>query len=176
MPARRHRIRTGDCFECIVAAYERRLLAYVTRLTGNPSVSEDIVQNVFFKFAASWRGEISDGPVLSSWLYRVAHNEAVDWVRRESRRIEVHEKHENERMENAGRGHEYTDAAYLAESALMSLSERERNIVILRVYEEKSYKEIAEITGLSVGNVGFILHGAMKKIAENLSSNGVADV
>jgi DNA-directed RNA polymerase specialized sigma24 family protein len=41
-------------------------------------------------------------------------------------------------------------------------------MVILKVYEEKSYKEISEITGLSVSNVGYILHFAMKKLAEEL--------
>ena len=42
-------------------------------------------------------------------------------------------------------------------------------IEYLKVYEEKSYREIADETGLTVGNVGFILHSAMKKLAAKLS-------
>ena len=42
----------------------------------------------------------------------------------------------------------------------------------LKVYEEKSYKEIGEITGLSTGNVGYILHHAMKKLAKELRKEG----
>ena len=45
------------------------------------------------------------------------------------------------------------------------MSERERQLVILKVYEEKSYNEISEITGLTSSNVGYILHHAMKTLA-----------
>jgi RNA polymerase sigma-70 factor (ECF subfamily) len=48
-------------------------------------------------------------------------------------------------------------------------------LVTLKVYEEKSYKEIAELTGLGIGNVGFILHGAMKKLAGHLEASKEAD-
>ena len=57
-----------------------------------------------------------------------------------------------------------------AAEALSRLSVRERQLVVLKVYEEKSYKEIAEITGLTVGNVGFILHTAIKKLAAMLAA------
>ena len=51
-----------------------------------------------------------------------------------------------------------------------------RALIVLKVYEERSYKEIAEIAGLSVGNVGFILHTAMKKLAAVLERGGDDDV
>ena len=44
------------------------------------------------------------------------------------------------------------------------MNEREREIVILKMEHDKSYKEIAEIMNLTVSNVGFILHGALKKV------------
>ena len=62
-----------------------------------------------------------------------------------------------------------SDQALGAAEALRRLGDRERELVVLKVYEEKSYKEIAEITGLTVSNVGFILHTAMKKLATMLS-------
>jgi len=63
-----------------------------------------------------------------------------------------------------------SEAAATAAEALSILSDRERHLVTLKVYEEKSYREIADITGLSIGNVGFILHGAMKKLARHLKA------
>ena len=65
---------------------------------------------------------------------------------------------------------EISDRAENAAEALSRLSDRERQLVVLKVYEEKSYKEIAEITGLTVGNVGFILHTAIKKLAAMLAT------
>ena len=50
----------------------------------------------------------------------------------------------------------------------MRLSDKEREVVLLKVYEEMSYKEISVATGLSETNVGFILHSAMKKLATSL--------
>jgi len=55
---------------------------------------------------------------------------------------------------------------------LRTLSAREQQLVILKVYEEKTYKEISEITGLSAGNVGYILHHAMKKMSQVLKQDG----
>ena len=56
------------------------------------------------------------------------------------------------------------DDVALARSLFESLNEREREIVILKMEHDKSYKEIAEIMNLTVSNVGFILHGALKKL------------
>lgn len=60
----------------------------------------------------------------------------------------------------------------LARSLFESLNEREREIVILKMEHDKSYKEIAEIMNLTVSNVGFILHGALKKVQERLQGEG----
>ena len=58
-----------------------------------------------------------------------------------------------------------SEAAENAAMLLKSLSIREQQVVTLKVYEERSYREIAQITGLSEGNVGYILHHAMQKLA-----------
>ena len=57
-----------------------------------------------------------------------------------------------------------------AAEALASLDARSREIVVLRVYEEKSYQEIADETGLPVGTVGYMLHEALQKLARALRS------
>lgn len=57
----------------------------------------------------------------------------------------------------------------------MILNHREQQLVILKVYEEKSYREISGITGLTVGNVGYILHHAMKKLARHLREESNTD-
>ena len=66
---------------------------------------------------------------------------------------------------------EKRDAESLAWNLLDELPEREQRIIVLKVMEGKSYKEIAEIMDLTSTNVGFILHTAMKKLAKQLKTS-----
>lgn len=161
-----------SAFKKLVDTYEGALLRYVAKLTGNPSCAEDVVQNTFIKFIRKWEKGLEISSDVASWLYRVAHNEAVDHVRSEARIRKLHAEHGEECVARQGNDgpSEVTERAENAAQALSKLSDRERQLVILKVYEEKSYKEIAEITGLSVSNVGFILHTAMKKLAKMLQA------
>ncbi len=163
--------------EAIVSAYEYQLLVYAARITGSPSSAEDIVQEAFIKLAQQWRGPMEVGTQISAWLYKVAHNEAIDYIRREKRRGEINKLHADEcgEMVKPSEGQGISPHSFDAQrvlDALDVLSERERNLVVLKVYDEKSYKEIAALTGLSMGNVGFILHTAMQKLAEHFGGEG----
>ncbi|MDD4870522.1 MAG: sigma-70 family RNA polymerase sigma factor [Kiritimatiellae bacterium] len=164
-------------FETIVSEYEGMLLRYVARIVQSHDAAQDIVQDTFIKLFQDWEDELRPSPEISSWLYRVAHNCAVDHLRKETRRNLLHNRHAEEHDEfvlpNRGDGFRLNEAAEKAAAALRKLSLREQQMVILKVYEEKSYREISEITGLSVGNVGYILHFAMKKLAEELKRTSV---
>jgi RNA polymerase sigma factor (sigma-70 family) len=159
-------------FEAIVAEYQTALLRYASRLIYDHHVAQDIVQNTFLRMFKSWKDELEPSPRLSSWLYRVAHNCAIDYIRKDSRRRLLHTQHSEEKdtvvMPDRGKSFKISDEANKAVAALQTLSSREQQLVILKVYEEKSYKEISEIAELSVSNVGYILHHAMKKLAEEL--------
>lgn len=173
---KRERLRA---FEAIVGQYEAPLLRYAARLANNAAFAEDIVQNAFVRLARSWKGEFADTPSLTAWLYRTVHNEAVDLVRSEERRRRLHREHGSEAMAQTsddayepGAG-EPGDEALAAARALETLSPRERQAVVLKVYEEKSYREIAEIMGITTDNVGVTLNGAMKKLSAMLEKEGI---
>jgi len=159
-------------FEAVVAHYEAPLLRYAARVLNDADTAQDVVQEAFIRLLRHWHEPLEPGAKLSNWLYRVTHNCAVDQVRRLSRRHLLHLRLADETPDHAppdrGEAFRRSDAAERAAQALQHLSLRERQLVILKVYEEKSYREISEITGLSVGNVGFILHHAMKKLAAAL--------
>jgi RNA polymerase sigma-70 factor (ECF subfamily) len=161
-----------EALNVLVATYEGALLRHAARLTGNAAAAEDVVQNAFIKLIRRWQGPLDPSPPLAGWLYRVVHNEAVDHVRSEARRQELHASQARDRdpqpAAEAAPPAEPSERAAAAAAALARLPERERLLVTLKVYEDKSYREIAEIAGLSVGNVGFILHHAMKKLARIL--------
>ncbi|MGQ9661585.1 MAG: RNA polymerase sigma factor [Kiritimatiellia bacterium] len=167
-----------EAFERIVDEYERPLLRYATRLTQDRNAAEDIVQEAFIRLFRSWPGEFRLDPDLLNWLYRVTHNCAVDYVRKRTRRGLLHaqlaEDQESTTEPSCGLETAVSDMAARAAAALSSLSLRERQLVILKVFEDKSYREISEITGLTVTNVGYILHHAMKKLAAELKQKGAA--
>ena len=161
-------------FEAIVVQYERALLRYVGRILNESLAAQDVVQNTFIKLFKGWNDELETSPQLSSWLYRVAHNCAVDYIRKESRRTILQRRRAEEDPNADGlasaQNPPVSDAAEMAGRLLRELSLKEQQVVVLKVYEEKSYREIAEITGLSDGNVGYILHHAMKKLAQKLKN------
>jgi RNA polymerase sigma-70 factor (ECF subfamily) len=172
-PAQQH---GQAAFEAVVSHYEARLIRYAARITGCNDVAQDVVQESFIRLFRKWTGDLEPSPMLSAWLFRVAHNMAVDAVRKRSRRADVEYRHAEEQPEtiepSLGQSGHGGEQALRAESALQALSSREQQLVILKVYEEKTYKEIGEITGLSAGNVGYILHHAMKKMSLVLKQDG----
>jgi RNA polymerase sigma factor (sigma-70 family) len=166
-------------FEAVVSRYEAQLLRYAGRLVGGSDAAQDIIQNTFIKLFKKWDQALEPSPQLSGWLYRVAHNCAVDYMRKESRRRVLHLKQAEEVDDfvspNRGAGFAIGEKAEKAAAALRTLSMREQQLVVLKVYEEKSYREIGEIAGLTVSNVGYILHHAMKKMAAALRAQSTKE-
>ncbi len=161
--------------EAIMAEHETALLRYATRLVNSPVTAQDIVQNVFIKLFKCWKEGTHPSDRLKGWLYRVTHNQAVDYIRRESRLRTLHQKHAEQTLRNCPDGRNCP--ASLDErkekvlSLLTKLHPREQQVILLRMEEGLSYKEISDITGRSEGNVGNILHHAVRKLSKQILSN-----
>lgn len=159
--------------EAIVAEHETALLRYATRIVSNPVTAQDVVQNVFIKLFQGWQEGTHPSDRLKGWLFRVTHNEAIDQIRRESRLRILHEKQAEEATMVCTDGvHCETAEAERHEMVLTHLKKlhpREQQIVLLRLDQGLSYEEISEITGRSAGNVGNILHHAVRKLSQSLA-------
>jgi RNA polymerase sigma factor (sigma-70 family) len=162
-------------FEKVFSEYESKLLRYAEQIVRNADTAQDIVQETFIRLIKSYNAEFTSGAMISSWLYRVTHNCAVDHIRKycKVQTVRIKQSEDDDSTDDIvistpampdGPG----DEAEKAVEALRKLSIREQQLVVLKVYEEKSYKEISDITGLTTTNVGYILHNAMKKIANEL--------
>jgi len=161
--------------EAIVAEYETALLRYAARILNNPFTAQDVVQNVFIKLFKGWKGGQRPSPRLKGWLYRVTHNEAVDHIRRESRLQPLHEKQSEDPVTACPDGQNCPsgdDRKAIVLVHLGKLHAREQQVILLRMEEGLSYREISEITGRSEGNVGNILHHAVKKLSASLRQAG----
>jgi RNA polymerase sigma factor (sigma-70 family) len=166
-----------ETIEELFAALESPLLCYALRFTGDVGLAEDVVQEAFMKLHV----EFDQVQMPQRWLYRTVRNLALNQRRRESRTVSLNAPDSGEdpvadttdmssfpdeqiiRLEGIG----------LVRLGLESLDERSRELVKLKFNDELSYKEIAARTGLTVSNVGFILHHALKTIAAELAKTGV---
>ena len=152
-------------FEAIVREHQPRLLRYANRLLRDTDSAQDVVQEAFLKLLREPPRDDNDTR-LSNWLYRVTHNLCVDFIRKESRMRNHQEAIEAEESEAPfEKMFDAEDARGRVEYALIRLSENQRAALILRIYEGKSYREIADITGMSVSNVGFHIYQGLKKAA-----------
>lgn len=165
-----------DCtlwVEAVVATHETALLRYAARIVNSATAAQDVVQNVFIKLVRQPDASALPPDQLKGWLYRVTHNEAVDHVRRESRLQLLHERQGEDPVfappESIGDPAPPDERVAVVLTAVRHLHPREQQVVLLRLQEGLSYKEISDVTGRSEGNVGNILHHAVHKLSRRLA-------
>ena len=165
--------------EQVFAALESPLLGYARRLLGDSALAEDVVQDAFMKLHSQFHKVHTPQP----WLYRTVHNLAVDHQRRASRIVLVDDRAAgddvpaNDTADSQPMPDEEIarwEGIGLVRLVLETLDARSRELIRLRFEEDLSYKEIAARTGLTVGNVGYILHHALKAMALELEKTEVA--
>ena len=146
----------------VVDTFEGRLVRYAADMVG-PAQARDVVQDTFLKLCDQERGRVESH--LAAWLFTVCRNRALEVRRKLKRQGPLDAERAAELVPHAA------DVAYLHQEqlgrmrkALGELPERERELVRLKFDCELSYKEIAAVTGLSVTNVGFILHTAVRRM------------
>ncbi|HSI32592.1 MAG: RNA polymerase sigma factor [Phycisphaerae bacterium] len=150
-----------------VARYEGPLILYAQRVLGEADLSRprDVVQDVFLKLCKAARAEVESH--LAAWLYTVCRRQALD-VRRKERRMtlltdEAAQVRESP-LEGPAAAAEKADASAAVSRMLRQLPENQREVVVLKFAHGLSYKEIAQATGHTVSNVGFLLHTALKAL------------
>lgn len=161
----------------IIKEREAPLLRYAGRLIRDSEAARDVVQEVFIKYVRiSQNQDLLEIDNIPAWLYRVTRNMCLDHLK--SKRVQL-EIPIDENIANFAGGEspdrtlEKEDAMTLVRKKLMELDPRDREVVILKIEHGRSYREISEIMGLTVTNVGFILHTAIKKLAKDLKAEAI---
>ena len=170
--------REPETIEELFAALESPLLNYALRLAGEVSVAEDIVQEAFMKLHEQF-AEVRDP---HRWLYRTVHNLALNHLRDAKKIVPLVAAADDSASAETDPSDPQPlpdeqiarwEGIGLVRLSLEALDERSREVVRLKFNENLSYKEISARTGLGIGNVGYLLHHALKTIAEELAKNGV---
>lgn len=145
--------------------WEGPLLRYTRALTGDLDLARDVVQDAFLRLCTQPRERVEAH--VGEWLFAVCRNRALDVLKKEGRmhgmpeaQLEATTSHEPPPTAVV----EDRDQATHLRALVDTLSTNQRDVVRLKFQEGRSYKEISQITGLSVTNVGFLLHTAIKAL------------
>lgn len=156
-----------------LSEYEQPLTRYAARITGDAEAARDVVQEVFLRLCREDAAQLNGK--LAPWLFSVCRNRALD-VRRKDARMQV-----GIAEPNATQHTTHADPATLAErkegtsqvlSLVDTLPPNQQEVIRLRFQNGLRYKEIAEVAGLTVTNVGYLIHTAVKTIRTSLADDG----
>jgi RNA polymerase sigma factor (sigma-70 family) len=158
--------------QAAVARHQAPLLRYATRLLhGDADRAQDAVQDTFVRLMAQPPEQV-DGHV-AEWLFTVCRNRVTDYQRKEGR-MSLFTEGQAERLVAAeprpGAGLERAEQHAAVLRLIGQLPPNQQEVVRLKFQNGFSYQEISRITSLSVSNVGFILHTAIKSLRQNLAA------
>jgi len=168
-------------FEELVRRYQRPIAAYVYRMIGDYDVALDLTQEVFIRVYNSLRRYRSEFK-FSTWIYKIAHNAAIDHLRRhavreqaltsgidgERREISIESRRLTPEQES-----ESKERRSEIEAVVQLLPTPYRELIVLRHSQDLSYDEIAEVTGLPLGTVKNRLFRAREAMRDQLVQRGI---
>lgn len=164
-------------FTKIIDRYQKKILNYFYRWTGNKEDAEDLTQELFSRVFNNLKNFNSEYK-FSTWIYKIAYNLAIDFKRKKKSDLSfdgeskeeniLREKIENNDYEKIAKFPEQIEQQEKIKLALLKLPENQRQAIILRVYEEKNYKEISEIMDFSKSAVESLLFRARENLKKYL--------
>lgn len=150
----------------MVQLYQERLYWHIRQLVKQHADADEVLQTTFikaYKGIHNFRGEAQ----LYTWLHRIATNESLSFLKKQQRRATLNIDEPESSTARSLEAEAYLDmdrAQQLLAAALESLPEKQRQVFMLRYYDELSYKEIEQLLETSVGALKASYHHAAKKI------------
>lgn len=153
-------------FRLLLSLYQERLYRHIRRMVGGHEDANDVLQNCLlkvFRNIDAFKGQSA----LYTWLYRIASNEALTHLKKKQRR-----KVESLSGDKAGSAREIRAEAWMdgdeiqqrLQLAMNELPDRQKQVFVMRYYDELSYRAMSEILETSVGGLKASYHHAVKKI------------
>ncbi len=145
--------------------YESPLIGYATTILNDADLARDVVQDVFVRLCQQNPAKVQDN--LKAWLFTVCRNRAFDVLRKDKRTKPIDEV----RWRKVA-GEDLSPDSFALQKERYSqairyldhLPANQREVIILKFQQDLSYFEIQQITGLKPGNIGFLLHTALKQL------------
>jgi RNA polymerase sigma factor (sigma-70 family) len=161
-----------EALRLLLRQYQQPIYYHVRRMLLSHDDADDVTQTTFinaWKGLSFFRGESK----LSTWLYRIAYNECLQFISRKKKLMNVPLTEVQSKMQTVLQEDELFSGDEMSarlHSAVAALPEKQKAVFILKYFEDKKYEEIADITGTSVGALKASYHHAVKKIEEQLAN------
>ena len=160
-------------FEVLVNTYQERLYWHIRRIVLNHDDADDVLQNTFIKIYRNIDTFKGDSK-LYSWMYRIATNEALSFLKKESIKQGVSNEELQNKMLNSLQADVYFEGEEIQlklQQAIATLPEKQKLIFNMKYFQELKYDEISEILNTTVGGLKASYHIASKKIEAHLKEN-----
>ena len=152
--------------EAALARYEAPLIRYALRITADEDRACDCVQDTFLKLCRADRRTVEDH--LAAWLFSVCRHRALDIMKKERRSMNLPDARVNGMAPPGAGESDVADTLDEVLAVVAGLPERQQEVIRLKFQDELSYKEISQITGLSMSNVGYLIHVGLKAVRVSL--------
>jgi len=152
----------GDqrAFRTLLDRHKNKIYSYIYSMVGRADVANDIFQETFTKVITKLDDTYNEQGKWIAWVMRIAHNATIDYLRKQKRFIDVnsntednddfYERLPDEKLVDAEETLELEEAKDSLMKHIAKLPEEQRQVVMLRHYYEMSFKEIAELTDVSI--------------------------
>lgn len=173
----------GDnrAFDLLLSHNQTKLFSYILFVVRNRDVADDIFQETFVKIITKLQqGKYTPSGKFSAWIMRIAHNVIMDWYRAQKADKVVDSTKENDLSNISGSEvvignieNQFVSSQTLEDIKKMMehLPTTQREVVFMRYYQEMSFKEIAETTGVSIntslGRMRYAILNLRKMVHEN---------
>ncbi|MEC7771244.1 MAG: RNA polymerase sigma factor [Bacteroidota bacterium] len=160
-------------FEVLVNTYKERLYWHIRRIVLDHDDTDDVLQNTFIKIYRNiekFKGESK----LYSWMYRIATNESLTFLKQKSRKMGISDQElKDEMIENlqADVYFEGDEIQLKLQKALATLPDKQKLVFTMKYFQEMKYNDISEALDTSVGALKTSYHLAVKKIEAYLKEN-----
>jgi RNA polymerase sigma factor (sigma-70 family) len=152
--------------------YESALIGYASTILHDIDLARDVVQDTFTRLCQQNVEKVRDS--LKSWLFTVCRNRAFDVLRKDKHNQPLDDIH----WQKIAGSELPPDEAFAQQdrlkqitSCLDRLTSNQRDVIILKFQQDLSYREIQAVTGLTTGNIGFLIHTGLQRLREILPND-----
>jgi RNA polymerase sigma-70 factor (ECF subfamily) len=168
------RSKRGDqsAFALLIGLYKDKLFGYLFKFTGDRDLAKDWMQDVLIK---TWKGikKYNDQQKFASWLFSIAHNTAIDGLRKLKRTVNETSFSEIDMNGNSETAHDiiiHEETKEIINKIVDSLPHKQKEVFVLRMHAELPFKEIAEIMKEPMNTVLSHMHYAVKKLRKEIGN------
>lgn len=163
----------AKAFEVLVNTYKERLYWHIRRIVLDHDDADDVLQNTFIKVYRNIDGFKGESK-LYSWLYRIATNESLTFLKQKSKKAGISDEELKNRMVENLQSDVYFEGDEIQlklQRALATLPDKQKLVFTMKYFQEMKYEDISEALETSVGALKASYHLAVKKIESYLKEN-----